>query len=48
MVINVFGEVGAHVGLAEAESWSPFAGDLVEACGFESVVAGLLENRGQI
>src|SRR5271170_6765632 len=48
VVINIFGEVGAHGGFFETETWSPFAGDLVEAGGFESVVAGLLKHLRQV
>src|SRR5580704_11914571 len=48
VVINVFGEVGAYGGFFETEAWSPFAGDLVEVGGFESVVAGLLKYGSQV
>src|SRR5258708_38155312 len=41
---NVFGEVGADFSFCETQAWSPFAGDLVEACGLKSVVAGLLKD----
>src|SRR5271155_6100842 len=44
LVIDVFGEVGVYVGLFETQAWSPFAGDVVETCGLEAVVAGLLEH----
>src|SRR5580700_7149579 len=47
-VLNVFGEVGAYGGFFETEAWSPFAGDLVEVGGFESVVAGLLKHRCEV
>src|ERR1700691_3487517 len=48
VVINIFGEVGAHLGLVESQAWRPLAGDLIEACGLKSVVAGLLKDCRQV
>src|ERR1700691_467132 len=48
VVINIFGEVGAHLGLVESQAWRPLAGDLVEAGGLKSVVAGLLKDCRQV
>ena len=46
VVIDVFGKVGAHIGVAKAKPRSPFAGDMVEAGRFKSVVTGLLKDGG--
>ena len=48
VVVDVFGEVGVNVRGCEAEARRPFLGDVIEAGGFETVVAGLLEDCGEV
>src|SRR6202047_2526020 len=48
LVVNIFGEVAAHVRFADSHAWGPLMGYVIEAFGTKSVVAGLLEDRCQI
>ncbi len=48
VVVNIFAEVGADLGLGDAQPWGPLAGDKIEAGGFETVVTRLLKGCGQV
>src|ERR1700686_4060622 len=48
LVVNIFGEVVAHVSFADSQAWRPHMAYVIETFGTKSVVAGLLEDRCQI
>src|SRR6266853_2614602 len=48
VVVNIFGEVAAHLRFADSQAWRPHMSYGIETFGTKSMVAGLLEDGRQI